>query len=279
MTGRKVIRAWNRGDADRTNENTPVEIVPQGDRLLIRTNQDRAPDNQRVSDDLEVTVPARHDAWKRAAAPATSKSSDIKGDVELVTDRADVRLSRGSAATRGWKSAAAKWFAPSTSKGKIDLQGHGSDVELENIQGQVTINGSYMGTLEFKNLAQAAAVRRRAQYRTARAGDPGPHQHGPQRSSPASDMTGPMRLVTGSRDIKLEQFTQSLELETQRGDIQLQPAHAGAVDRGAVGGGPHRAGRCPKRRASICRRPPSAARPSTTSARRSKGRWKAARPP
>ena len=42
VTGRKYIRAWSREDADRTNDNTPVEIVPQGDRLLIRTNQDRA---------------------------------------------------------------------------------------------------------------------------------------------------------------------------------------------------------------------------------------------
>jgi len=41
-----------------------------------------------------------------------------------------------------------------------------------------------------------------------------------------SNIVGPVRLVTGSRDIKLDQFTQSLELETQRGDIELTPAHA-----------------------------------------------------
>jgi hypothetical protein len=32
-----------------------------------------------------------------------------------------------------------------------------------------------------------------------------------------------MRLVTRARDIKLEQFTQSVELETERGDIELTP--------------------------------------------------------
>jgi hypothetical protein len=37
-------------------------------------------------------------------------------------------------------------------------------------------------------------------------------------------VTGPVRLVTRSRDIRLEGFTQSLELETERGDVQLQPA-------------------------------------------------------
>ena len=39
----------------------------------------------------------------------------------------------------------------------------------------------------------------------------------------ATDIVGPVRLVSQSRDIKIEQFTQSLELETQRGDIELQP--------------------------------------------------------
>jgi hypothetical protein len=40
----------------------------------------------------------------------------------------------------------------------------------------------------------------------------------------ASGLTGPVRLVTRSRDVKLEQFTQSLELETEHGDVELQPA-------------------------------------------------------
>ena len=30
--------------------------MPQGDRLLIRTNQDRVPHNQRVDDDLEISA-------------------------------------------------------------------------------------------------------------------------------------------------------------------------------------------------------------------------------
>ncbi len=34
---------------------------------------------------------------------------------------------------------------------------------------------------------------------------------------------GPVRLITGSRDIKMDQFTESLELETHRGDIELMP--------------------------------------------------------
>jgi DUF4097 and DUF4098 domain-containing protein YvlB len=39
----------------------------------------------------------------------------------------------------------------------------------------------------------------------------------------AKDVVGPVRLITRSRDIRLEQFTNSVELETQRGDIEINP--------------------------------------------------------
>ena len=221
VNGHKVIRAWSRKEADRTNDNTPVEIVPQGDRLLIRSNQDRAPENQRISDDLEVTVPRGMAVESRGNA-GDYEISDVGGDVELASDRGDVRLSRvgGNARLEIGRSDLIRALDV---KGKFDLQGsRGSDLELENIGGQVTINGAYMGNVEFKNLAQPM------QFEGAR-GTELHVQALPGRISmdlgqlSAANLVGPVRMVTGSRDVKLEQFTQSLDLETQRGDIELQP--------------------------------------------------------
>ena len=221
VTGRKSIRAWGRTDADKTNENTPVEIVPQGDRLLIRTNHDRVPDNQQLSADLEVTIPKSLSVESRARV-GDFEATDIAGDIELVTDRADVRLSRigGNARLEVGRSEAVRVI---DLKGKIDLQGRGSDVELENIQGQVTINGSYGGTLEFKNLAKPLQFEGTripsSTYRRFPAGSASDLQE-----ITGSGLTGPVRVVTRSRDIKLEQFTHGLELDTDRGDVQLQPS-------------------------------------------------------
>ena len=39
----------------------------------------------------------------------------------------------------------------------------------------------------------------------------------------ANDVTGPMKLSTRSRDIHVQQVTRSIEVETERGDIELQP--------------------------------------------------------
>ena len=57
ITGHKLVRAYTRDDADRTNGETPVELMLQGDRILVATRLDRAPADQRVSDDLEIAVP------------------------------------------------------------------------------------------------------------------------------------------------------------------------------------------------------------------------------
>jgi hypothetical protein len=220
VTGHKQIRAYNREDADRTNGATTVEIVPQGDRLVVRTNDDRVPSNQRMSCDLEVTVP-RVLAVESRGSSGDAQVNELDGDVEITTSRGDVRLQRIGGNVRLDVSRSDLIRALDV-KGRFDLQGRGSDVELENIAGQVTINGAYSGTLDFKNLAKPL------QFDGTR-GTELSAQAVPGRISmdlgefTAKDVTGPVRLVTRARDIKLEQFTHSVELETERGDIELTP--------------------------------------------------------
>jgi DUF4097 and DUF4098 domain-containing protein YvlB len=220
VTGHKLIRAYSRQDADRSNGNTPVEIVPQGDRLLIRTNQDRAPDNQRISDDLEVTVP-RAMAVEARGTMGDYEVSDVAGDVELAANRADVRLARVGGNVR-LEIGRGDLIRAVDVKGKIDVQGRGSDVDLENVAGPVTINGAYMGTLDFKNLAKPLQLEGERGTQLNVQAVPG-RINMDRGQFAARDVVGPMRLVSQSRDIKVEQFTQSLELETERGDIELQP--------------------------------------------------------
>ncbi|HYW48274.1 MAG TPA: DUF4097 family beta strand repeat-containing protein [Bryobacteraceae bacterium] len=221
VTGHKVIRAWNRQDGDRANGNTPVEIVPQGDRLLIRSNQDRIPDNQRISDDLEVTLPRGVTVEARGRS-GDCEITDITGDVELASDRADVRLARIGGNVR-LEIGRSDLIRATDVKGKLDFQGsRGSDLELENVAGQTTINGSFMGSLEFKNLAKPLQFEGARNTELHAEAVPGRISMDLGQVS-ATNIVGPVRLTSGSRDVKLEQFTQSLEIEVQRGDIELQP--------------------------------------------------------
>jgi DUF4097 and DUF4098 domain-containing protein YvlB len=221
VSGHKSIRSWSRQDAERTDHNTPLEIVPQGDRLLVRTNQDRVPDDQRIADDIEVTVP-RGITVEARGRTGDYEVTDVTGSVELASDRADVRLARVGGDVR-LEIGRSELIRALDLKGKLDLQGRGSEIDLENIEGPVTISGSYQGTVQFKKLAKPL------QFEGARNTEL--HvQAVPGRMSMdlselnASGVVGPMRLITRSRDVRLEQFSKSLELETERGDITLQPS-------------------------------------------------------
>ena len=68
VTGRKTVRALKQADADQANSQTPFEVVKNGSEVVIRTNQDRLSEHQRISADLDPRS-------KREAATATSKSA------------------------------------------------------------------------------------------------------------------------------------------------------------------------------------------------------------
>jgi Putative adhesin len=221
VTGRKTVQATNQAEGDHANSGTPLEIVAQGDEIIVRTNQDHNPTNGKISEDLEVTIPSRMGVEAHGSY-GDYEVSELDGNVDLSSDRADVRLNKigGSARVELNRSDLVR---AADLKGNLDLQGKGSDIELENVAGQVTINGSYSGSLEFKNVAKPL------------------HYESPNTDLrvealpgeismtlgelTGNNLVGPIHLVTKSKDVKIEDFTESLELETDRGDIELEPKH------------------------------------------------------
>ena len=220
VTGRKLIRTYSRSEADRTHGSTPLELVPQGDALIVRSNQDRVPEHQRMSDDLEVTAP-RGVAIEARGQSGDFEITDIAGNLELTSGRADVRLSRISGNTR-LEIGRSEVVRAIDIKGDIQLDGGGSDVEMQNISGQVTIHGGYRGTLDFKNLSKPLQFEGTRNTELRVEAVPGSINMD-LGGFTARDVVGPVRLVTRSRDIRLEGFTNSLNLDTERGDIELQP--------------------------------------------------------
>jgi DUF4097 and DUF4098 domain-containing protein YvlB len=146
---------------------------------------------------------------------------DVQGDVEINSSHGDVRLSQVGGNVR-LDVSRSDLIRVVDVKGRMDLQGRGSDMELENIAGQVTINGSFSGTLGFKNLAKPLHFE--GTHGTELSAQAVPGQINMDLGEfTANGMVGPIRLVTRARDIKLEQFTQSVELDTERGDIEMTP--------------------------------------------------------
>lgn len=219
--GHKTIKSFDSGEADRSNSATPVEVIVEGNTVTIRCNQDKASSRAAVTTDLEVTVP------KDASVEGHGTFGDfditgISGDVSLSSDNAGVRLEDigGNVKVDTRRGDIVRCTNVS---GAVDLRGKGDDVELSKIAGQVTIEGDYSGTVSLRELAKPAHIQdRRTQLDVQQIMGEVRLEGG---SLEAENVAGPVKLNAHNTDVTFNGFTNGLDLNVDKGDIDLKPEH------------------------------------------------------
>jgi hypothetical protein len=219
VSGHKEIRAFGDGDANRTNGETPVEVMLQGSTVVIRCNQDKADSRTPVTTYLEITLP------KGASVEATGIRGDfdvasVDGDVDISSENAGVRLQDlgGNAKVETRHSDLIRGV---NVKGMVDLRGHGDDVELTNIAGQVTINGDYTGTLSLRELAKPVRIE---DMRTQLEIQKIPGEVRLDRGSLSlQNIVGPVKLSTHATDVELDGVSNDVSMDVDKGDIEIRP--------------------------------------------------------
>ena len=221
ITGRKTIRALNQSDGDRANNDTPFEVVTNGNQVIIRTNQDRAPNSSRVSADLEITVP------KGASLNASGRYgdfdvNDLAGAVEISSDNAGIRLQNigGNVRIDTRRSDVVRAV---NVKGNVELRGRGTDLELQSIEGPVNVTANYVGMIQFRALAKPLRYESQNTEFTVEK-IPGLVRLTLSDLN-ATNLVGPIRLRGRSKDVQLVNFTQAVDIELDRGDIELRPGN------------------------------------------------------
>ncbi len=219
VSGHETVRAFQQAEADRANKDAPLELVEQGNELIVRTNQDRANERAQITSELEITVPAG------ASIEGHGRYGDfdiqnVNGNVDINSDNAGVRMEKigGSVRLDLRRSDTIRLVDV---KGSVDLKGRGQDLELQNIQGPVTVAGTYVGQVQLRGLAQP--VRYDDPQVTFDCEKlPGQARLGLGELT-ADNVVGPIRVNARSRDVQLSDFTQSLDLSLERGDVSLRP--------------------------------------------------------
>jgi DUF4097 and DUF4098 domain-containing protein YvlB len=217
--GQETVRSFQQNDADSANKQTPLELIQQGDQIIVRTNQDKVNDRVQPTADLDITVPLG------SSIEAHGRYGDfdiqsVNGNVDINSDNAGVRL-EGIGGDVHVDTRASDIIRAVDIKGSLELKGHGQDVELRNIGGLVTVNGVHVGEIQLSNLAQALRwedplgsldlEKLPGQVRITRG------------ELTANNIVGPIRLKGRSSDVQLSDFTQSLDLRLDRGDVDLKP--------------------------------------------------------
>jgi DUF4097 and DUF4098 domain-containing protein YvlB len=175
-----------------------------------------------VSSDLELTVPRGAHLEVRGRT-GDLDASGIQGALDLNTGDAGVRLSDIAGPVR-LDVGRSNIIRAVNIKGSVEVKGGGSDLEMETITGPVTVDGNYSGELLFQALAQPLVFQSSATELRA-AAVPGRIRMG-RGDLDADNVTGPVTLKAGSKDVTILDASGSVDITVDRGDIELRPRKA-----------------------------------------------------
>jgi len=219
VTVHKKLYAKSQDEANKYDQSTKVQVTVNGTAVMLNANTNGAGDHG-VRSDLEIFVP------RKAALDIASKRGDVtindrRADVKLSVQGGDVTLNDvdGSARINMDKKGTVRATGIG---GDIDLDGRVSEVNLEDVKGAVRLNGDFFDEIRLTKIAKAVTFKS-ARSDISIASVPGDLEISGE-ALRGSDLSGPMRMVTRSKDIHLEDVRGDLELENTNGPIEIHSA-------------------------------------------------------
>lgn len=216
VTARKSVRAMDKKSADIADKETPLIASATGETVMVRAGMDQSGE-VRVTYDVEITVP------RGASVECRGKNvdidlSDINGRVQIDSDRSGVRAQNmGGKVTVDTKSS--DLIKVIDLRSDLELKGRGRDIELENITGQVTINGGYSGETTMRNIANP--VRFESSVTDIRLGKIPGHLNLSLSALTGEGLVGPVLVKAKSKDVHLTDVAGEVTIDVDRGDVDL----------------------------------------------------------
>jgi DUF4097 and DUF4098 domain-containing protein YvlB len=222
VTIHKRIVADSQSEADKWNPQTKPQISTSGNVVTLNANNQGAGDHK-VTIDLDIAVPrkapvnisnrgdssviGRDGDVQVASQHGEVSASDINGKVSLNLDHSSATLSQiGS---------------------DVSIEGRANDVSIEDVKGGLHLDGEFMESLKLSRIAQATVFRSsrtELQFENLKGDldlDSGDLQ--------ASDMGGPVRLNTRSKDIRLTGVAGDVRLQDENGSVEVRMSKLGST--------------------------------------------------
>jgi len=224
--GRKSIRALDQAAADKANADSQLNVQKNGETITVSAHTDGVSDRARVSTDLEVSVP-RGATLELRGQYGDFDVSDVAGEVSVNSDNAGVRAQNLDGRLRV-ETRKSDIIRATGIKGDVEVKGRGRDIELEDVQGQVTINGSFSGETMLRNVAKPVRFESSVtQLRMEKV--PGELTVGLS-TLVGENLSGHVFVKTQTKYIRLTDVTESLTIDGQSGDVEVNQTR-GAMPR------------------------------------------------
>jgi DUF4097 and DUF4098 domain-containing protein YvlB len=219
----KRLHAHNQQDGDKYNLSTKPKINVSGNIVTVDANTQGAGDHG-VATDMTISVPrkasvvisTRHGdvslLGRDGDADITSThgsvlAEDIKGKLTLSLDRSSARVSRVAS--------------------DVSVRGHANDVSLDDIGGTVRLDGEFMESVKLSKIAKPVTFKSpRTDIEFSKLDgdldlDSGDLQ--------AANITGPLRLTTRSKDIRLNGMAGDVRLTNENGTVEVHVNKMGSM--------------------------------------------------
>lgn len=220
----KRVRAKEQSEAAKVDEQTRPTISIDGAVITVNANTTGS-GNRGVRADIEIWVPRRVAADintrhgdihlnGRAAYVKASTShgdtiiDDVAGNVAIEQRKGDIRVSKIT--------------------GDVSVDGQVNDLNISEVKGAVRLNGDYFGDINLSKIEKGVSFRSsRTDMEFARLDGNLNMQSGDLR---ANNLAGPMKLLTRSKDIHLDELSGDLRVENSNGVVEVRSAKVGMIE-------------------------------------------------
>jgi DUF4097 and DUF4098 domain-containing protein YvlB len=221
VVAHKRINADSQEEANKVNPSLKPQITVS-DHTVTLTGSAQNAGGHSVSMDLDISAP------RKAAVVVSSHHGDVSvlgrdGDVEIsgqgdvaasdVNGKASLNLAHGSARVSKISS-------------DVSVQGRADDIALEDIQGAARLTGEF-DTIKLSRIAGAISFKSaRTDMEFSKLDGDLDMDSGDMR---ATDLTGPFRLLTRSKDIRLAGVNGDVRLQNENGAIEIRMNKLGSM--------------------------------------------------
>lgn len=217
----KHVRAMNDDEGKRVESQANIQIVRDGSQYTVRADPPATHGRVSYRAALEIRVPlgatVRVDARR-----GDVKVRDITGAVNVTVDRGNVELADvGGNAKLDIRRGS---LTAQRVKGGVELDGRGDDIQVTDIEGDVVIRGEYGGNIGFANLKK---VLRFTSNRTDMEVQRLPGKVDMSLGSlTITEPSGPITVRTSEKEIRIEDFDNSVHITNRNAAIELSSKKA-----------------------------------------------------
>jgi|SRR3954447_6283154 hypothetical protein len=220
---RKRVGAENQNDADKYNTETRPTITSTGGLVTIDAKTDAAGDHP-IETDLDISLP------RKAAVSIVARRGDVNvsgrdGNIDLAAQHSDTTVDdiNGSVKINQDKGSA----KVEQINGDVRVEGHLNEVSISDVKGSLQLEGEFQESIKLERIAKTVTFKSsRTDMEFSRIDGSLDLDSDELR---ADQLTGPLRLTTRSKNIRLDGVNGDVRMQDDNGAIELGMSKLGNI--------------------------------------------------